>query len=141
MSINLANTYTALVVLKILGDDLSRVDKKSLSGAIHELQTEEGSYLFRMLFSFQCTFFFSFTSAGPIGSAECDMRFVYSACAISALINDWSGVDIVLSSFFFIFIISFNSLSSRKVLKNLFFHANRTIMGSAQTQTPSHTVC
>ena len=37
----------------------------------------------------------SFSSSGPVGSSESDIRFVYSACVISALINDWSGVDIV----------------------------------------------
>lgn len=34
---------------------------------------------------------FSFSSL-PYGSEE-DMRFVYCACAISHLLDDWSGVD------------------------------------------------
>lgn len=32
------------------------------------------------------------------GSEACDMRFLYCACAISQMLNDWSGVDRVRAS-------------------------------------------
>lgn len=28
------------------------------------------------------------------GSGEADMRFLYCACAISYILDDWSGVDV-----------------------------------------------
>jgi geranylgeranyl transferase type-1 subunit beta len=30
---------------------------------------------------------------GTLGDCESDMRFLYCACAISAMLGDWSGVD------------------------------------------------
>ncbi|KAJ3341799.1 Geranylgeranyl transferase type-1 subunit beta, partial [Kappamyces sp. JEL0680] len=29
-----------------------------------------------------------------LSSDECDLRFLYCACAISFLLNDWSGIDL-----------------------------------------------
>lgn len=71
---HLASTYTGLATLLILGDDLSRVDKKSIIEGIKACQTENGSFI--------CA----------IG-CENDMRFIYCACCISYILNDWSGVD------------------------------------------------
>lgn len=72
---HIAMTYTALCTLRALGDDLSRVDKQGILRALPHLQLADGS--------FQCV---------PVGS-EHDMRFLYCACCISYMLNDWSGVD------------------------------------------------
>ncbi|KAI9009155.1 terpenoid cyclases/protein prenyltransferase alpha-alpha toroid [Hyaloraphidium curvatum] len=68
-------TYNALQILLILGDDLSRVDRRAIAKGLAHLQNPDGSF------------------APYEGSNECDMRFVYCACAVSAMLNDWSGVD------------------------------------------------
>ncbi|KAF0408181.1 Geranylgeranyl transferase type-1 subunit beta [Gigaspora margarita] len=73
---NLAMTYTALTSLLILGDDLSRVDKSAIINAMKYLQKDDGS--------------FTQTYQGM----ESDMRFVYCACAISYMLNDFSGINI-----------------------------------------------
>jgi len=69
-------TYTALCTLLALGDDLSRVNRKGIVTALKHLQKPDGSF------------------ASTASGTENDMRFVYCACAISTLLNDWSGVDI-----------------------------------------------
>ncbi|KAK9696795.1 Geranylgeranyl transferase type-1 subunit beta [Basidiobolus ranarum] len=73
---NLAMTYTALVLLLTLGDDLSRVNRKAIIGALPYLQRENGSF---------CPCY---------ESRESDMRFLYCAFVVSYILNDWSGVDI-----------------------------------------------
>eukprot|EP01112_Ceratiomyxa_fruticulosa_P023448 TRINITY_DN895_c0_g2_i1.p1 TRINITY_DN895_c0_g2~~TRINITY_DN895_c0_g2_i1.p1 ORF type:complete len:360 (-),score=53.02 TRINITY_DN895_c0_g2_i1:27-1106(-) len=72
---NIAMTYTALLNLRILGDDFSRVNKKAIVNALKYLQQKDGSFL------------------PIIGGAESDVRFIYTACAISFMLNDWSGID------------------------------------------------
>lgn len=71
----LTMSYCALATLVILGDDLKRVDRKSIIEGMRELQLPDGSFR---------------TSA--LGG-ENDMRIVYCAAAVSSLLNDWSGVD------------------------------------------------
>jgi len=73
---NLAMTYTALICLIILGDDLSLVDKKAIIESISKLQQEDGSF------------------APVIFGMEFDMRFLYCAVVISYILNDWSGINI-----------------------------------------------
>ena len=73
---HIAMTYTALCTLKVLGDDWSRVDKEGIIRALPYLQRPDGS--------FQCI---------AVGS-EHDMRFLYCACSISYMLQDWSGVDV-----------------------------------------------
>jgi len=73
---NLAMTYTALVSLIILGDDLSRVNKKAIVESISKLQQENGSF------------------SPVIIGMENDMRFLYCAAVISYILNDWSGINI-----------------------------------------------
>jgi geranylgeranyl transferase type-1 subunit beta len=79
-------TYTALSILKILGDDYSRVKKKSILVGLSSLQQEDGCFL------------------ATRGGGEIDMRFTYwfekfpfftlfSACAVSSLLNDFSAID------------------------------------------------
>jgi geranylgeranyl transferase type-1 subunit beta len=69
-------TYTALATLIALGDDLSQVHKESIISSLRNLQRPNGS----------------FQAVGGMGS-ECDMRFLYCACAISYMLDDWTGVD------------------------------------------------
>ena len=73
---HIAMTYTALCTLQALGDDWSRVDKRGIIQALQSLQLEDGSF-----------------SCIAVGS-EHDMRFLYCACCISHMLNDWSGVSI-----------------------------------------------
>lgn len=72
---HIAMTYSALCILVILGDDLSRLNRKAILGALRKLQTPDGS--------------FSSTT-----DSESDMRFLFCACAISTFLNDWSGMDV-----------------------------------------------
>jgi geranylgeranyl transferase type-1 subunit beta len=68
-------TYTALLCLIILGDDLSRVNRPAVIAMVNGLQQSNGSFI-------PCS-----------GSLECDMRFLFCACAISFILNDWSALD------------------------------------------------
>lgn len=73
---NIALTYTALCCLILLEDDLSRVDKEAIIAGMKRLQRPDGSF------------------SPCYGSLEADLRFVYSACAVSHILNDFSGIDI-----------------------------------------------
>ncbi|CAO3595756.1 unnamed protein product [Absidia cylindrospora] len=75
-SSHIANTYTALLNLLLLGDDLSRVNRKAIVKTIQCLQQDDGSI------------------APTYGSLERDVRFIFCASAISYILNDWSGLDI-----------------------------------------------
>eukprot|EP00127_Corallochytrium_limacisporum_P004827 Clim_evm10s183 gene=Clim_evmTU10s183 len=72
---HLAMTYCALLCLRILGDDLSRVNRSGCVKLLKTLQQENGCFM----------------ACG--GGAEQDLRFVYCACATAALIDDFSGID------------------------------------------------
>jgi geranylgeranyl transferase type-1 subunit beta len=100
-------TYTALCTLTILGDDLSRVHRDGILRALKSLQKEDGRYLCILCpiflysdgdevmkldtatklcyiihhFNVLCSFF-----ALSTGS-ECDMRFLYCACAIMRMLG------------------------------------------------------
>jgi len=76
---HIANTYCALAVLKICGDDLSRVNKKEIAESLRYYQNPETG-------CFQCI-------PCEIGNTEEDVRFIYCACNICTLLNDWSGFD------------------------------------------------
>lgn len=69
-------TYCALLVLAILGDDYSRLDKKSIIAGLRSLQQPDGSF-----------------QAVACGT-ENDMRFVFCACAVSFMLQDFSGIDV-----------------------------------------------
>lgn len=73
---SIPNTYTALANLLLLGDDLSRVNTKAITTTLKKLQQEDGSF------------------APAYGSSETDIRFVFCACVISHILDDWSGVDV-----------------------------------------------
>ncbi|KAF9188622.1 Geranylgeranyl transferase type-1 subunit beta [Haplosporangium sp. Z 767] len=68
-------TYTALLMLILLGDDLSRVAKEPILRSLRKLQQPNGCFI-------PC-----------ITDPESDMRFLYCAAAISHILNDWSGFD------------------------------------------------
>lgn len=72
---HIAQTYSALAALHTLGDDFGRVDRAAVLRAVGGLQQGDGS--------------FAATSDG----SECDMRFLYCACAICAFLDDWSEID------------------------------------------------
>lgn len=72
---HLAMTYIGLATLLILGDDLSRVDRKSIVEGMRACQNLDGSFTAIMT------------------GCESDMRFLYCACCISTILNDWSGID------------------------------------------------
>jgi geranylgeranyl transferase type-1 subunit beta len=72
---HLAMTYTALAILRILGDDYSRVNRKAITAALRKLQQEDGCFV------------------ATAGGSERDIRFLFCACAISCFLGDWSGVD------------------------------------------------
>jgi geranylgeranyl transferase type-1 subunit beta len=68
-------TYTALVTLIILGDDLSRLNKQAMLSFLKNCQAEQGSF-----------------RPHP-GTTENDMRFLYCACVISFILKDFSSVN------------------------------------------------
>jgi len=72
---HIAMTYCALCCLVILDDDLSRVNKQAIIGALRTLQQPNGSFC-----------------PTPLGG-ESDLRFIFCACAISTILGDWSGFD------------------------------------------------
>ncbi|XP_015118002.1 geranylgeranyl transferase type-1 subunit beta [Diachasma alloeum] len=72
---HLSMTYTALATLLALGDDLSRVDKKSIVEGMRSCQNPDGCFI------------------AMITGSESDMRFLYCACCICAILDDWSGLD------------------------------------------------
>ncbi|KAG2385912.1 hypothetical protein C9374_003061 [Naegleria lovaniensis] len=76
---HIAMTYTALAILRILGDDYSRVNKKAIVGGLKYLQDKNGC--------FKATCF----------GSETDIRFTFCACAISSFLEDWGGVDTELA--------------------------------------------
>ncbi|XP_066977343.1 geranylgeranyl transferase type-1 subunit beta [Macrobrachium rosenbergii] len=69
-------TYTALASLIILGDDLSRVNRKAVLAHVAALQCQDGS-------------FFS-----TLGGSENDMRFMYCAAAICYILQDFSAINL-----------------------------------------------
>lgn len=75
MNGHLAMDYTAISLLLTLGDDLSRLDIEKLVQGISQLQQPDGSF------------------RATLSDGECDMRYLYCACAVSALLNNWSSVD------------------------------------------------
>jgi geranylgeranyl transferase type-1 subunit beta len=71
---HIAMTYTALAVLLILGDDLSGVDRAATLRHVRSLQQSDGSFR-------------------AFAGGESDMRFVYCAAAICAMLRDGGGVN------------------------------------------------
>ncbi|CAD6196941.1 unnamed protein product [Caenorhabditis auriculariae] len=72
---NLAQTYSALLCLSILGDDLSGVDRAAILRTITKSQKPDGSFW------------------GQGVGSESDMRFVYCAVTICHILNDDEAID------------------------------------------------
>jgi len=73
---HIAMTYTALCCLLILGDDLSRVNRTAIINGLKSVQLDNGSFM-------------------PVKSGgENDMRFVYCACCVSYILDDWTGINV-----------------------------------------------
>jgi len=74
---HIAQTYTALCCLIILGDDLSRLDRRTILQSIRSCQLPDGSFC-----------------ASNRLDTENDMRFLYCAVAICTILDDFSYIDI-----------------------------------------------
>lgn len=72
---HLAMTYTGIAILVTLGDDLSRLNRKAIVEGVAAVQRPDGSF------------------SATIEGSEHDMRFVYCAVAICAMIDDWGAVN------------------------------------------------
>ncbi|XP_014662379.1 PREDICTED: geranylgeranyl transferase type-1 subunit beta-like [Priapulus caudatus] len=73
---HIAQTYTGLLCLIILGDELTRVNRRALSAGLRALQLEDGSF------------------KATLEGSENDMRFVYCASSICYVLDDWTGFDV-----------------------------------------------
>ncbi|KAJ3665524.1 hypothetical protein Zmor_001016 [Zophobas morio] len=73
---HIANTYSALTTLIILGDDLERIHRDSVIKSLRTLQLPNGCY------------------TGAKDGCEYDMRFVFCAACICYILDDWSGMNI-----------------------------------------------
>ncbi|KAE9551992.1 hypothetical protein FO519_004790 [Halicephalobus sp. NKZ332] len=74
-SAHVAQTYSALCCLLILGDDLSRVDREGILEATGKCQQKDGSF------------------SGFGEATEADMRFVYCATAVCYILDGFSFID------------------------------------------------
>ncbi|XP_067624364.1 geranylgeranyl transferase type-1 subunit beta isoform X2 [Eurosta solidaginis] len=72
---HLAMTYTAIGILATLGDDLSRLDRKSIVDGVAAVQRPDGSF------------------SACIDGSENDMRFVFCAAAICHMLDYWGDIN------------------------------------------------
>ena len=74
---HLAMTYAALAILTLLGDDLKGVDRDRTLAFVRSMQNDDGSFR-------------------AYSGGESDMRFLYCAAAICALLGDdeFVGIDV-----------------------------------------------
>ncbi|KRX00858.1 Terpenoid cyclases/protein prenyltransferase alpha-alpha toroid [Pseudocohnilembus persalinus] len=70
-------SYSAILSLLILGDDLKRVRKQNIIQHIKSIQLENGNIKSNFLSNY-----------------EADLRFIYAAVVVSSLINDFSGLNL-----------------------------------------------
>lgn len=73
---HLIMTYTALLMLAMLRDDFSKLDRKGLVKFLGSCQKPDGSF-----------------STIP-GDTETDLRTLYCAFVICSMLDDWSGIDV-----------------------------------------------
>jgi geranylgeranyl transferase type-1 subunit beta len=73
--IHITMTMTALLSLLLLGDDLENVERSKIAASLVHLQLPNGAFLATRL------------------STENDLRFVYCACVVAFILNDWSGIN------------------------------------------------
>ncbi|CAE8661748.1 unnamed protein product [Polarella glacialis] len=77
---HIANTYVALVLLIILGDDLARINRPAVAESLRKWQLPDGSFC--------CVHGLSSLDS------ESDMRFVYCAASICFILDLWQAVDV-----------------------------------------------
>ncbi|EAL72213.1 hypothetical protein DDB_G0269726 [Dictyostelium discoideum AX4] len=70
------NTYCALLILRILGDDFSGVNKKAIIDSLRKRQRESDGAI-----------------SGSPNVGDYDLRHLFSACAISFILDDWSAIN------------------------------------------------
>jgi geranylgeranyl transferase type-1 subunit beta len=73
--VHITMTMTALLSLLLLGDDLKQVQREKIASSLTHLQLPSGAFLATTL------------------ATENDLRFVYCACVIAFILNDWSGIN------------------------------------------------
>ena len=73
--VHITMTMTGLLSLLLLGDDLENVDRRKIASSLKYLQLPTGAFLATRI------------------STENDLRFVYCACVVAFILNDWSGID------------------------------------------------
>ena len=73
--IHITMTMASLLSLLLLGDDLKQVERERVASSLTHLQLPSGAFLATTL------------------STENDLRFVYCACVIAFILNDWSGIN------------------------------------------------
>jgi len=90
-----ATTFGALCLLNELGDDLSRVDRDSIAEGFKKLQQPNGcfagAYQRKKLPADASDEERELSAREDVG--DCDLRFVFCACASCAMLGDWRGVD------------------------------------------------
>eukprot|EP01083_Nonionella_stella_P002231 6420_1 len=74
--VNMASTHNAICLLIGLGDDLKQLDRQGIINTVRMLQDPVTGSFCSMI------------------DGEVDMRFIYCACVISHVLNDWSGIDV-----------------------------------------------
>ncbi|KAL8278938.1 hypothetical protein RQP46_008607 [Phenoliferia psychrophenolica] len=74
---HIVQSYTALLILGLLSDDYSRLDREGLLRFVARCQCPDGSF-----------------SLFPGAPEEPDPRSVFPAFAISSMLNDWSACDV-----------------------------------------------
>ncbi|CAK5280367.1 unnamed protein product [Mycena citricolor] len=70
-------TYTALLCLALLRDDFTRLSRSGLAHFVKSCQKADGSF-----------------SAMPFGVGDCDLRNLYCAFGICALLKSWSSINV-----------------------------------------------
>ena len=91
-------TYTALASLLILGDDLSRVHRSAIIEGLKSLQNPDGRSATHIQSpthhnTFELVMFIGCSFCPMAYGDENDVRFIYCACCISFMLNDWSGIN------------------------------------------------
>lgn len=77
---HIANTYVALAMLIILGDDLQRVNREAIAHSLKKWQLPDGSFC--------CVHGISSLDS------ESDIRFVYCAACICYILDLWHVIDV-----------------------------------------------
>lgn len=80
-------TYAALTCIKILGADLACINRSAIVAGMRQLQVTEGD-------AAADAWCVGAVRSCPHSPLECDLRFIYSAVAVSDMLGDWSGLDI-----------------------------------------------